>query len=131
MQAAGGLIDLAAELAAGMQRGQDDLEGRFVLELGMGVDGDAAAVVGDGDEAVGLELELDPAGMAGHRLVHGVVQDLGDEMMHGALVGAADIHAGAAANGLQPLEDFDVLGGIIGRFLGRGGEQVIHGGGLW
>ena len=101
------------------------------LNLGWGSTGMPRPLSRDGDEAVGVELDLDPAGMAGHRLVHGIVQHLGDEMMHGPLVGAADIHAGAAANGLQALEDLDVLGGIIGGFLGRGGEQVIHGGGLW
>ena len=45
MQAAGRVIDLAAELSAGMQRGHDDFERRLVLELGMRVDRDAAAVV--------------------------------------------------------------------------------------
>ena len=51
-------------------------------------------------------------GLAGHRLVHGVVQHLGEEVMHRLLVGAADIHAGAPAHGLQPLQHLDVGGGI-------------------
>ena len=51
-------------------------------------------------------------GLARHRLVHGVVQHLGEEMMHRLLVGAADIHAGAPAHGLQPLQHLDVGGGI-------------------
>ena len=89
----------------------------------MRVDRDAAAVVAHGQDAVGLELELDAVGVAGDRLVHGVVQHLGDEMVQGALVGAADIHAGAAAHGLEPLQDLDVLGGVIGRFLGRAEEN--------
>jgi len=42
--------------------------------------------------------------VTGHRLVHGIVQDLGGEMVERGLIGAADIHAGAAAHGLQPLE---------------------------
>ena len=50
--------------------------------------------------------------MAGDRLVHRVVEDFGDQMVQRALVGAADIHAGPAADRLQPLEDLDVLGGI-------------------
>ena len=58
------------------------------------------------------ELHLDPAGMAGDRLVHRVVERLGGEVMQRALVGAADIHAGPAAHRLQPFEDLDVLGRI-------------------
>ena len=79
--------------------------------------------------------------MAGHRLVHGVVQDLGHQVVHGPLVGAADIHAGAAADGLQPLEDLDVLGAIIGggaagvffKKIGHVGLRVVLGrpGGGW
>ncbi len=84
----------------------------FLGNLGCGIDRNAAAVVADGDAAVGVQLELDAAGMPGHRLVHGVVEHLGDEVMQGALVGAADIHAGAAPHRLQPFQDLDVLGGI-------------------
>ena len=80
----------------------------------MRVDRNAAAVVGDGDEAVGLHLDVDPVGVAGQRLVHGVVDDFGEQMMQRLLVGAADIHAGAAAHRLEPFQDLDVLGGIAG-----------------
>ena len=95
----------------------------------MRIDRDAAAIVAHQDAAVGVELELDAAGMAGHRLVHGVVEHLGDEMMQRALVGAADIHAGPAAHRLQPFQDLDVLGGIARtRFAGVGiVEQIRHG----
>ena len=49
VQAAGVEVAVAvAELAAGVQRGQDQLQGRLLV-LGMHVDGNAAAVVGDGD----------------------------------------------------------------------------------
>ena len=75
----------------------------------MRIDRDAAAVVGDGDEAVGVELDLDEGGMAGHRLVHGVVDHLGEEVVQRLLVGAADIHAGPAAHRLEPLQHLDVL----------------------
>ena len=47
-----------------------------------------------------------------------------------ALVGAADIHAGAAADGLQPLQHLDVLGGVVRPHRGRpssgGAEQIVH-----
>ena len=80
------------------------------------------------DAAVGVQLELDAAGVAGHRLVHGVVEHLGDQVVQRALVGAADIHAGPAAHRLQPLQDLDVLGGIAGARLA--GEIVVKRSGI-
>ena len=120
MQAARGLVDLGVELAAGVQRAHDHFERRLVLELRMRIDRHAAAVVGDGDEAVGVELDLDEGGVAGQRLVHGVVDHLGEQVMQRLLVGAADIHAGAAAHRLQALQHLDVLGGVAGFARARG-----------
>ena len=114
VQAARGLVDLGVEFAAGVQRAHDHFERRLVLELRMRIDRDAAAVVGDADEAVGVELDLDEGGVAGQRLVHGVVDHLGEQVMQRLLVGAADIHAGAAAHRLEPLQHLDVLGGVAG-----------------
>ena len=74
----------------------------------MRVDRDAAAVVGDGEEAVGLDLDLDEMGVAGERLVHGVVDHLGEQVMQRLLVGAADIHAGPPAHRLEPFQHLDV-----------------------
>ena len=90
----------------------------FFLNLGCGSTGNAAAVVGHGEEAVFLERDADMVGMAGHRLVHGVVEHLGEEVVHRLLVGAADIHAGAPAHGLQALQHLDVGGGVS--LLGTG-----------
>ena len=78
----------------------------------MRIDRDAAAVVGDGERAVRGKLDLDEAGMARHGLVHRIVDHLGEEVVQRLLVGAADIHAGAAAHGLQPLQHLDVGGGV-------------------
>ena len=47
MQAAGGVIDLAAEFSAGMQRRHDHFQRRLVLEFGMRIDRNAAAIVAD------------------------------------------------------------------------------------
>ena len=126
VEPAGGVIDLVGEFAAGMEGRQDDLEGRAVLELGMLVHRNAAAVVAHADGSVGRQLHLDARGVAGHRLVHGVVENLGEQVMHGACVGAADIHGGTAAHRLQALENLDVLGRIIG---GHGAARRLRGGG--
>ena len=125
MQAAGGLVGLAGELAAGVERAEDHLQRRLAGELRVRVDRDAAAVVADGDGVVGVELDLDAVGVAGDGLVHGVVEDLGDEVVQRALVGAADIHAGALADRLQPLEHLDG-GGVVGGPGGAGEKVVGH-----
>ena len=100
VQAAGGGIGFAGKFAAGMQCGEDDLERGFVLEFGVRVDRDAAAVIADGEPVAGLERHLDERGMAGHCLVHGIVKDFRGEVVQGGLIGAADIHARPAADRL-------------------------------
>jgi len=65
--------------------------------------------------------------VAGHRLVHRVVQQLGHEVMKRAVVDAADVHAGATAHRFQALQHLDVVGGIgFGFRLGRF-QEVAHG----
>ena len=105
-------IGLALELPARVERGHDHLERRLARIFGVRVDRDAAAVVADGQAVAGLELDLDAAGVAGDRLVHAIVDDLGGEVVERAVVGAADVHAGAAADGLEPFEHLD-RGGVV------------------
>ena len=85
----------------------------------MRVDGDAAAVVGDGNKAVRRELDLDPVGVAGKRFVHGIVDHLGEEVMQRLFVGAADIHARASAHRLEAFQNLDMLCRVAG-FARRG-----------
>ena len=61
----------------------------------------------DPDPAVVLQHHLDARGVAGHRLVDGVVHDLPDQVVQAALAGGADVHAGPLAHRLQSLEDRD------------------------
>ncbi len=77
---------------------------------------------------------LDAGGKPGDRLVHRIVERFGGKVMQRALVGAADIHAGAAAHRLQPFEDLDVLGRIavgglsrVGRGRHEAVEEICHG----
>ena len=76
-------------------------------------DGDAAAVVGDLDAAVAEDLDVDPAGVTGHRLVDRVVDDLPDQVVQTALTGGADVHARTFADGLQTLENGDRFGAVL------------------
>ena len=120
MQAARGLVNLRVEFAARVQRAHDHFERGFFRELGMRIDRHAAPVVDHGDEAVGRHAHVDPVGVAGERLVHRIVDHLGEQMMQRLLVGAADIHAGAAAHRLEPFQHLDVarrVGGIARRGL--------------
>ena len=125
VQAARGRIDLAVEFAAGVQGREDDLERRLVLEFGMWVDRDAAPIVADQDAVALEQFEIDRVGVAGDGLVHGVVEHLGHKMMHGPFICAADIHAGALADGFQPFQHLDVTG-RVGSILGRGGALAAR-----
>ena len=112
VQTARDLVAAAAELAARVEHGVDDLE--RVLAGRVLADRHAAAVVLDGHDAVGLDRDLDRLGVAGHRLVDRVVDDLPDEVVEAARVGRADVHARALADSLEALEDLDA-GGVVVR----------------
>jgi hypothetical protein len=97
-----------------VERAHDDFEGGLLGKFRVRVDRDAAAIVGDGDKTADLHLDFDPVGVAGQRLVHGVVDHFGEQVMQRLLVGAADIHARPPAHRLKPFEDFDMFGGVAG-----------------
>ena len=84
---------------------------------------DAAAVVTHAHMAVFVQFDFDPCGVACNGFVHRVVDDFGDHVVQGAVVVAADIHAGAFADRLQPLKHFD-RGGVVG-LIGRAGQKII------
>ena len=70
------------------------------------------------------QLHFDPVGMAGDGFVHSIVEYFRGEVMQGALIGAADIHARPPANRLQPFQDLDVLGSVTFGGGGSGVEQI-------
>src|SRR5207248_3134324 len=111
VEAAGDLVALAAELPARMQLRQDDRQGGQSLVLDH-VDRDPGAPVADGDRVVRMDPDLDQVVPAGHRLVDGVVDDLGDEVMEAAKAGRADVHPGPEPDRLESFEDGDVLCGV-------------------
>ena len=80
VEAARHLVALAAELAAGMELGEDDGERREALIL-HDVDRDPAAGVADGDRVVRMDRDVDELVVARERLVDGVVDDLEDEVV--------------------------------------------------
>src|SRR5690606_7953196 len=113
VQAAGNLVAVVVELAAGVQHGEDHLGRRTPLFL-VDVDRDAAPVVGHGDRAVLQDPDHDVVGMARQRLVDRVVDHLEHHVVQaGAVVDVADVHDRARAHGLQAPQHGD-LGGVIG-----------------
>ena len=113
MQAARNLVGILVEFSAGVQLRHDDLGRRnafFVVDAG----GDAAAVVGDGAGAVGVQRRGDQRGVAGQRLVDRVVDDLVNHVVQaGAVVGVADIHARPLAHGVEPPQHLDRIRAIV------------------
>ena len=118
VQAAGSGVGAAAELAARVQPGHDQLDAGE-LGLRLDVDRDAAAVVAHLGGPVGVQDDLDPGAVPGQRLVHRVVEDLPQAVLQPAAVGGADVHAGPFADRVQALEDGKVPGGIGVRFGSR------------
>src|ERR1039457_1725901 len=106
------------ELPARMERREDQLE-RALLVLRVHVHRDAAPVVGDLDLPPAFEeRHFEARRIAVDDLVDRVVDDLVDEMMEAARVDAADVHARALADGLEPFQDGDGPPG------GGGGHQA-------
>jgi hypothetical protein len=83
------------------------------------VDGDAAPVVGHLDRLVAVERDLDAVAVAGRGFVDGVVDELPHEVEQAGVAGAADVHAGALADGVEALEGLDGVG-VVAAALGRG-----------
>ena len=103
----------AAELAAGVQLGEHDLD---AAEPGarLDVDRDAARAVAHLDAAVGVQDDLDARAVAAEGLVDGVVDDLPEAVHEPAGVGRADVHAGALADRFEPLQHLEMMGGVLG-----------------
>ena len=118
VQPAGDGVRLAAELAARVQRGHHGLYGGHAGGR-VDVHGDAAPVVFHAHRAVGQDVYRHARGETRHKLVHAVVHDFVDEVMQAALVGAADVHAGALADGLHALKHLNIAGGVHINFLNR------------
>ncbi len=122
VQATGHLVAAAAELAAGVQLGEHELDGADALG-GVQVGGDAAPVVLDPDRAVLHQGDVDGVGVARQGLVDRVVDDLPDQVVQAALAGGPDVHAGALADRLEALEHGD-RAGVVGLAVRLGDHDL-------
>ena len=116
VQAAGHLVALAAELAAGVEDGEHHLDGGDLL-FRVFVDGDAAPVVVDRDRVVRVNPHLDLVAETGEGLVDAVVDDLVHQVVQTARARRADIHARTLADRFQALEDLNVRTVVMVRFV--------------
>ena len=108
VQTARDLVALPAELAAGVELGHDDLDGRAVVLFGHDSNGDTPAVVDDAHGRIGADSDVDAGAVAGQSLVYRVVDHLIDEMVQASVPGRPDVHARPLANGLQTFQYLDV-----------------------
>ena len=111
VQAAGHLVSVTAELAAGVELRQHDRQCRLSL-LRHDVDRDPRSLVSDGHGVIGMEDHLEVVVAACEGFVDGVVDDLVNEVMQSPRARRADVHARAQADRLEAFEDGDVLSGI-------------------
>ena len=125
VEAAGDLVAPAAELAAGVEHGENHLQGGQA-RLGLDVHGDAAAVVGDSDGVALVDGDGDLIAEAGQGLVDGVVHDLVDQVVQSRFAGGADIHARPLAHGLQALQHLDLAAAVLMGHLVDGQLGFFH-----
>ena len=111
VQPAGYLVDASTELATGVQHRMHNLEcglARLLVDL----NGNATAIVLHGDRVVGVDGDGDVVAEAGQGLVDRVVHYLKDKVVQAPDIGAAHVHTGAPTNGLQPLQNLDILSSV-------------------
>src|SRR5690606_21018817 len=113
VQTTGCRIRSAAELAAGVELREDDLD-TAEARLRLDVDRDAARVVAHLDRLVGVQGDLDVRAVSGEGLIDGVVDDLPHAVHQSARICGADVHAGALAHRFETLENGEMSGVVVG-----------------
>ena len=99
MKTAGNRIAVAAEFATGMKDGQYDFNSR--LADFMHGNGDAAAIIDDGNAVVFLNRDFDMRTIPGQRFVDTIVDDFIYQMVQPPFRRTADVHPRPFTNGFQ------------------------------
>ena len=107
MQTTRDFVATVAKFAAGVQLRKDQLECRDAL-LGVDVNGDAAAIIGDRDDLVVVHDGANRRAASSQRLIDRVVDYLPEQVVQRATIGAADVHARAHAHRLKTLEHTNI-----------------------
>jgi len=95
-----------------MQLGHDDFKCRYIF-LFVQPDGNAAAVIHDRNAVVRVNDDLYQVAEPCHGLVDAIIDDFIDEMVQPGDIDISDVHGRTFADGFQPLEDFDVVCGVV------------------
>ena len=80
----------------------------------MQVNRDPPAVVDHSYAIVDVDRNLDLVAESRQGLIDGVIHHLIDQMMQSSFRGVSDIHSGSLSDRFQTLEDFNIVGLIIG-----------------
>ena len=116
VETAGDLVVGAVELAAGVENREHDLDRGLVLRR-MHVDGNAAAVVLDGERAVWVDDYVDHRTVARERLVDRIVYYFVYQVVVAAFARVADVHRRTFADGLHALQNLYVFGVVVALFF--------------
>ena len=112
MEPAGIFVGALAELAAGVQIRQHQLDG-WHFELRMHVDGNAAPVVPHRNRTVDMDGHFNFRAVTGEMFIDRVIENFENHVMQAALIRVPNIHSGAFANGLEALQFVDLRGIIF------------------
>ena len=118
MQATGDLVGLVLELAAGVEKRHHRLQ-RRLPRARVRIDWDATTVVADSHVPITVDGDVDAVAEASHGLIYAIVDDFVDEVMETTLVGASNVHAGAASHRLQPFQHLNVARSILAKLSGH------------
>ena len=115
MQTARDFVATAAKLATGMEDSEHHLGGAHALHLGVGmlIDRNASAVIGDFTTAVGHQGHFDASGVTGHCFINRVIDDFVDKVVQASRTGGTDVHTRSFAHRLETLEDRDVFCAVL------------------
>ncbi len=123
VQTAGHLVAVLIELTAGVEDGENHLQGAAVLLL-VHARRDASTIILDTDGIVFQDLYIYFRAETGHRLVYTVVHHLVYQVVKAPFSNVSDVHGRALSNGLQAFQDLDATGGIL--LFGRTGLFVLY-----
>ena len=108
----GDLVPAAAELTAGVEHGQGQLDPGLLLFV-VHPRGDAPAVIGDGDAVVLFDDDVDVLAVTGQGFVDGVVHHFVNQVVEPLFACAADVHPRPALDGLQTFQNLDLVGAVL------------------
>jgi hypothetical protein len=109
VKAAGCFVVVVIEFTAGVQHRKNHFERAFLTRR-MLVDWYSAPIVLNGDRGpIFVEGDPDIRRMTVHCLVNRVVEDFPHQMMQTRAANATDVHARAAADGVEPFQNGNVF----------------------